>query len=96
MNLKVVCPISSASHQTARLPVVIALYFTYLIPITYFKGRAVVQQSEDGCEIVLIHAMKAYGGIDIAPLILNEIVVSRQRHASAALIPRKKPLVLIE
>jgi NAD kinase len=55
-----------------------------------------VSQSEDGCEIVLNYTMKAYGGVDIASLVLNEIVVSRQPHASAALIPRKKPLVPIE
>jgi hypothetical protein len=55
-----------------------------------------VSQCEDGCEIILIHTMNAYGGIDIAPLILNEIMVSRQPHASAAIIPRKKSLVPIE
>jgi hypothetical protein len=55
----------------------------------------VVLQSEDGCKIFIIHATKAYGGIDLAPHILNEIMVSRQPHASAALITNAKLLVLL-
>ena len=84
------------TSETARLPIVIALHFKCLIPVTSYKGRTVVSQSEYGCKSVLIHAMKAYGGTDIAPLILNEILVSRKPHASTALIPKEKPLVPIE
>ena len=97
MTRKVSAKFYGNASQTVRRPVVIALCFTRPLPFMYFKGRTVLLQREEISKIVLTRAIKAYGGEDIVPLILNEMGVSLKPHASTALIPREKySLVPIE